>query len=524
MRTLLPLRAAGLALAAAIAGVVVPATCASPHAASGATLPPAAAAAVAAPRDASDGGAPAPDRRPLEVRFTGSDDGYLDACGCDDGLLGGLPRRATLLATLQAGNEETLILSNGRLVAGAQPLDRRKFDVFTFAMADMGYDALAVTEKELAIGRESLAGMNAFIGDGDGLLGTNLLDRAPAGEPALPVVKALVRDVRGRKIAVFSAVATSRAALYRAADPQVEVVDPARALHEQLALVPDAARRVVLAQMTLAEAGELARALPELDLIIVQGPEHDDAPAAQPLEVGSTHIVTTGRKGKFLGSHRFASGSELAETRHEPIVDTLTKRDTMVTLITGLYRERLASEPLLASYLEQREPPGGARYAGAEEGSCASCHPKAWEIWAASKHARAWQTLVDQDLPPQSDDKKARLIHAVLDPDCVRCHVTGFGEVSGFAGVEREREDARLIDVGCEACHGPAGDHAMRASEGDPSWPGGPVPKVATGAAHDLCVRCHDPDNSPHFELKAYWDGMIRGEQRPSIAHGREGD
>jgi hypothetical protein len=53
--------------------------------------------------------------------FTGADDGYLDACGCDDGLLGGLPRRHTLLKTLGAEDDDVLVLSNGGLVSAARP-------------------------------------------------------------------------------------------------------------------------------------------------------------------------------------------------------------------------------------------------------------------------------------------------------------------------------------------------------------------------------------------------------------------
>lgn len=475
---------------------------------------------------------------PLELWFTGSDDGYLDACGCDDGLLGGLPRRATLLRFLKAGDREALVLSNGRLVAGAEPLDQMKILAIVQAMADMGYLALAVTERELALGRESLTNVAVLLGSGDALLGTNLMDlwredttaRDPSASAEvlaaalpLPTVPALVRTVRGESLLVLSAISLQRAERYRAADPLVQIVEPVRALQKQLTLHPQA-RSIVLAQMSEAEAQALAGALPELDLIIVQGPEHEDFPREEATTVGTTSIVTTGRKGKFLMSFRFGGAGEIDEAKRHPIVDTLEKDRDIQDLLNSLYRERLFVEKPIEQYYARREPAGGARYAGAEEGSCASCHPKAWETWAKSKHAHAWQTLVDQDLPPQPEEKKSRQMHAVWDPDCVRCHVTGFGEVSGYAGVERGRPEARLIDVGCESCHGPAGDHAERASQGDPRWPHPPIGKIDDGGAEAMCMTCHDPDNSPHFVMKEYWAGLVRGKQGAPLGHGREGD
>ncbi|MBL8842488.1 MAG: hypothetical protein JNL90_13295 [Planctomycetes bacterium] len=495
--------------------------------------------AAPAPTPAADdtAGGGARRGRPLELWFTGSDDGYLDACGCDDGLLGGLPRRATLLKFLKAGDDEALVLSNGRLVAGAEPLDQMKLDVIALAMAEMGYLALAVTERELALGRDALVDLAGLLGSGDALLGTNLIDLKRVGSylvsPALaeqfaaavplPTVPALARTVRGEPLLVLSAISPQREALYHAADPLVQIGEPVRALQEQLALHPEA-RSIVLAQMSEAEAQALAGALPELDLIVVQGPEHEDFPREEATTVGTTSIVTTGRKGKFLMSFRFGGGGEIDEAKRHPIVDTLEKDPSIQELLNSLYRERLFVEKPIEQYYARREPAGGARYAGAEEGSCASCHPKAWETWGKSKHAHAWQTLVDQDLPPKPEYGKSPQKHAVWDPDCVRCHVTGFGEVSGYAGVERERPEARLVDVGCEACHGPAGDHAERASQGDPRWPHPPIGKIDDGSAEAMCMKCHDPDNSPHFVMKEYWRGLVRGEQRPSIAHGREGD
>lgn len=472
---------------------------------------------------ARDGGDARSSRRPLRLFLTGSDDGYLDACGCDDGLLGGLPRRAELLKTLGARDDGALVLSNGGLVTGAGELDLLKVRVLVQAMASMQYVAVAITERELALGREVLSELAALLGDGV-LLATNLVEKPQDGAEPLPAARAVERSFGGETTVVMSAVAPTRAALYRNADPRVDVADPIAALREALARNAGARRRVVLAQMELEEATALAKALPEIDLIILPSADEEDSPRDAAVEVGRTWIVDTGRKGKFLGEFRFGTGEELPDYRRHPVVDRIVKDEGIENLLHQNYREALFDLKVIESYYQVRATASGASYVGAEEGSCASCHPKAWATWAASKHAHAWQTLVDQDLPPSPDDPKSRQPRAVWDPDCVRCHVTGFGEKSGYAGLEHERPEARLIDVGCEACHGPAGDHAQRASEGDPRWPNAHLPKVPSLEAHELCARCHDPDNSPHFVLGEYWKGIVRGEQRATIEHGREGD
>ena len=387
--------------------------------------------------------------------FTGSDDGYLEPCGCDDGLLGGLPRRHTLLQILGAERDDALLLSNGRLVTGSTAIDAMKFDTLLVAMSTLGYDAIALTERELALGRERLAEMAQFLGEECPWLATNLEDAAAdegAALTPLAAKRALVREIAGGETLVVALVAPGRAPLYRAADPGVRISDPAAAVRAEIERRPGAAKVIALAQMSIEEAGELARAVPRLDLVIVQGPEEEDHPAHSPVDVGTTSIVTTGRKGKFLGTFRFGGPGELDEYRAEAVVEELDKSPDVRELVDRLYRDRLLDEKPIEALFERRRTPGGAVYAGAEEGSCASCHPKAWEIWAASKHAHAWKTLVDQDLPPAPGDRKSRLKHAIWDPDCVRCHVTGFGEVSGYAGLEKEalRRDAPLVNVWLE--------------------------------------------------------------------------
>jgi mono/diheme cytochrome c family protein len=103
-------------------------------------------------------------------------------------------------------------------------------------------------------------------------------------------------------------------------------------------------------------------------------------------------------------------------------------------------------------------------------------------VYTGTRHARAYATLSSQ------------FVHR--DTNCVGCHVTGFGEAGGFSGVRMRGTSVDLIDVQCEACHGPGRDHAR-----DGSY---------RATAIQSCVRCHTPNDDPDFDFATDW---------PKIAH-----
>jgi len=119
--------------------------------------------------------------------------------------------------------------------------------------------------------------------------------------------------------------------------------------------------------------------------------------------------------------------------------------------------------------------------------ACRSCHAAEYETWSASPHARAVETLA--------------AVHKQGNPDCLRCHTTGFGRPGGFPEKGLPAEHADRSEVGCESCHGPGGDHV---AEGAAKI--GTI--VSLGDKCDSCVilqicgACHDDANDPGFEFE----------------------
>ena len=106
-----------------------------------------------------------------------------------------------------------------------------------------------------------------------------------------------------------------------------------------------------------------------------------------------------------------------------------------------------------------------------------SCHSDAFDVYVNTTHARAYHTL------------SSLFVHR--DTNCVGCHVTGYGQLGGFSGMRRLGSPVDLIDVQCEACHGPGTEHSR-----DGSY---------TRAAIESCVQCHTEEEDPDFDYDEAW-------------------
>lgn len=105
---------------------------------------------------------------------------------------------------------------------------------------------------------------------------------------------------------------------------------------------------------------------------------------------------------------------------------------------------------------------------------CTVCHQEEGLTWELTNHAHAFDNLVRHN----ADQK----------PDCVNCHVVGYGKPGGY---DMDRPQPALENVGCEDCHGRGGPHLS------PHF-------VENHDYSKVCVTCHDPKHSIGFEYATF--------------------
>ncbi len=134
-------------------------------------------------------------------------------------------------------------------------------------------------------------------------------------------------------------------------------------------------------------------------------------------------------------------------------------------------------------------PESDGLYAGMD--ACVVCHSAIYARWPASEHANAYLDIYERG--------------EHRNPDCLGCHATGFGVPGGFA----DPDESILLNVQCEACHGPMDKH-VREAQRPGLRPGG-----GRAVTEAVCRTCHDAANSPEFNYAEYL---------PRISHPGVGD
>jgi len=134
------------------------------------------------------------------------------------------------------------------------------------------------------------------------------------------------------------------------------------------------------------------------------------------------------------------------------------------------------------------------KYVGVKK--CAMCHKaeakgNQYGKWLSSKHAKAYERLAS---PEAQETAKKRGItgNPQEAPQCVKCHVTGYGEDAGLFTESFVKSDG----VQCESCHGAGGDYLSLSVMKDKAK------AMAAGLimpTKEVCVKCHNPE-SPNYK------------------------
>jgi hypothetical protein len=317
--------------------------------------------------------------------------------------------------------------------------------------------------------------------------------------------------------------------------------------------------RVLLYQGTVEQAMGLAGApnapnaggltFPDkFDLILCQSAE--EAPPMRVETVGRTTIVRVGHRGRYIGvlgvfrngqtPNPFDKHFQIVEMSDDYETDPDREADHPILKILEDYAKEVRAGgfvkkiPQTVHPVQAQFPNQKVVFVGSDR--CKACHAKECALWEADipgsakkhSHAKAFQAL-------EKYAKKPRLRQ--FDPECVVCHTIGYGFTSGYRG----EAEARLKNVGCENCHGPGSLHVANPTDTSfhlalSPWKANkndllPSPeRLQLGFnalnqqeqrilknVNDLCQKCHDTDNDPHFRFEAFWPRILHGRDRNPV-------
>jgi hypothetical protein len=406
---------------------------------------------------------------PATLVVSGDTRGWLVPCGCTSNQSGGLLRRAAYVDQLRKQHEVLLV------DVGGAPGGTSEYDVFRF-------EAILRGEVEMQIAAHNLGSVEASLGaktlrdlqlrTGVPFISANLVDAR--GELLQPAMKNLA--IGGEQVAIIGVTSA------KTTGEGIRVLEPKGAILKALKdASPKPDRMIVLAYLPEQELEALAEQLPEAAAVI-GGPTGQ---AVSPKRAGPTVLAAATNKGKFLVELPLASRNDDALGRVVELGPSIAD-DERQTANLKRYLQELAERdfsPADTSFGPAKTLSGsGGRIAGSD--ACRDCHAAEHREWTQSRHASAWETLVEKGFH--------------VDPYCQHCHTTGYGRPGGFQSV---RQSAPLGGVGCESCHGPAAEHVSDAKIRTP-W-----------NAHDRCLDCHDHENSPHFDFAVYWKKIYHGKE-----------
>jgi hypothetical protein len=290
---------------------------------------------------------------------------------------------------------------------------------------------------------------------------------APAGAPRIAVV-GLTQPGRYR---VFEGVGNQKLHFMDPLKIADQVLPKARAESDLL---------IVLANMGMGPSRLLVERHPEIDLVIAADEDQYDVLDMIHNEVP---VIMTGIQGKYV--IRLDLFRQSGKKRAWRVVPEMTQLNANVQPDPDAARFMQRFQAELEERARQRgdtkKDPRYPDFVGAA--ACAGCHAEASTAWAASRHAHAWEPLEKNE--------------ATMNPLCFQCHTVGYLKPNGFYLQNRQPE---LASVGCEACHGPGGNHVK-----DPFRT-----KLARGN-EETCRSCHTTGQSPGFNFAEFW---------PRIKHG----
>jgi 2',3'-cyclic-nucleotide 2'-phosphodiesterase (5'-nucleotidase family) len=260
----------------------------------------------------------------------------------------------------------------------------------------------------------------------------------------------------------------------------VAVLEEMTALQQQVnAVRDDVDILIVLANTGLDRAKEIAQNIIGIN-VIVCGHGANEIPSHY--FFNGVYIVKAGYNGVDVGKLVLSldARNNIIDAQGTVIaLDKTIEEDLEILAILDNYHKRLKEYADELFDFVPKQPSSGGFYVGST--ICSGCHASQSQKWNTTDHAEAFNSLIAK--------------YQDYNPECVPCHVNGFGYIGGF---KRPDYTPEMADVQCEMCHGAGGEHAASPQPGY-----GQISPLA-------CIYCHTIDKSPNFDYATYY---------PRVAH-----
>lgn len=450
--------------------------------------------------------------------------GYIEPCGCVglDRQKGGLLRRHSVQKMLQDRGWKLVSIDAGNQIKRFSEQALIKMEtVFKSLCQSMNYDAIG--------------------------LGPDDLTKAPSIDLAQRILNNLNSDENGEKnpfvcanIEVLADTVTARFRIIQVGDKKIGVTSVVgEEFLEEIAertddsvtklSVADGLNQVIpklqaeecdLLVCTVhsepAKCVQLAKDFPAFDLMVcAQGPGDPKMLPERIAEGGHvTQLIYAGQKGMHVGIVGFYGNRANLKYERVPLdarfTDSEEIKEHFITYQKILQEKYVARE---LSDIKPRPHPTGYTYLGSD--ACQRCHEDEYDIWKEQEGGPHTQATVDLNENPNND---RMWVKRDYDPECLSCHVTGWDPQRYFpyeSGFLDHAADMHLTTSGCENCHGPGSEHVRvqeLVEEGKLDKNDELVKKTSREVhlsdltAREMCMRCHDLDNSPDFLEKGAFD------------------
>lgn len=405
----------------------------------------------------------------LTLIYSGNLDGELEPCGCsEEGNLGGIKRRATLLDQLREADPSVLVVSAGGLLAAEGMGDRLKSEYILKGFAMLKYDAIALQWRDLAFGPEFLQQEKLP------WVVSNWHDQG------MPFSRVIQRA--GQPLAFFNWLDPKASPLRQMQGEHSVVTDSAQALQDGLAAAHQSGQLTLLATTLPAEGVANLVNLDTVDILIERAGYEV---YAEPRLLGKTLVLKAGSRGMRLGRLTLAlEGGRITSWQHEVLPMPTSIADApQLDQWYGDYNAAVKADYLKTVELRKAQENGQSPFMG--ETVCQACHQEIHSTWSGSQHAIAYEDL--------------EAVGKAFDPGCIGCHTVGFNQPGGFVDIKLT---SHLMGVQCESCHGAGRSHVE-------SGGGKPLPN-SQWTPQQKCAQCHTQQHSPAFDFGTYW---------PKIAH-----